>query len=63
MLNCCLMIINGTVFIIYTGLHLVSMQYPFGQYDIVIFDKNGLNKKILTDQRFDDYFLNFQKMV
>jgi len=44
-----------------TGLHLVSMQYPLGQYDIVIFDKNGLNKKILTGQKFDDYFPQFSK--
>ena len=44
-----------------SGLHLVSMQYPKGQYDIVFFDKFGQKKITLTDQIYDDLYPQFTK--
>ena len=45
----------------HSGTYIASMLYPTGQYDIVLFDKTGSYKKIITDQKYDDFYPQFSK--
>ena len=45
----------------HSGTYIASMLYPTGQYDIVLFDETGSYKKIITDQKYDDFYPQFSK--